>query len=86
MSDPGAAPVVELRGVDVPPFYAGLIGRQAMELRRAGRVVIPMHFDCFAENTIDPQEFLRLLGDAPAIKPVVMKFNESYLYTRPADQ
>jgi aspartate/methionine/tyrosine aminotransferase len=33
-----------LRGADVPPFYAGLIGRQATELRRLGREVIPMHF------------------------------------------
>ena len=35
---------VPLRGVDVPPFYAGKIGRAAAELARAGRSVIPMHF------------------------------------------
>jgi len=49
------------------------------------RVVIPMHFDCFAENTIDPNLFLQALGETPAIKPVVMKFNESYVYTRPSE-
>ncbi len=46
------------------------------------RVVIPMHYDCFAENTIDPQEFLRALGETPGIRPVVMKFNDLYLYSR----
>ena len=33
-----------LRGADVPPFYAGQIGRLAGEMRRAGRTIIPMHF------------------------------------------
>jgi aspartate/methionine/tyrosine aminotransferase len=37
-------PVVALRGVDVPPFYAGIIAREAAALRRLGRSVIPMHF------------------------------------------
>jgi aspartate/methionine/tyrosine aminotransferase len=32
------------RGIDVPPFYAGQISRQAMKLARAGREIIPMHF------------------------------------------
>ena len=35
---------VALRGVDVPPFYAGKIGRRAAELGRLGREIIPMHF------------------------------------------
>lgn len=33
-----------MRGVSIPPFYAGLIGRRASELARAGRAVIPMQF------------------------------------------
>ena len=49
------------------------------------RVVIPMHFDCFAENTIDPNLFLQALGETPAIKPVRMKFNESYVYARSSE-
>lgn len=32
------------RGVDVPPFYAGQIAREATKLARAGREIIPMHF------------------------------------------
>ena len=46
------------------------------------RVVIPMHYDCFVENTIDPQAFLHALSETPTIKPVLMKFNESYVYSR----
>jgi len=32
------------RGIDVPPFYAGQIARDAARLARAGREIIPMHF------------------------------------------
>jgi aspartate/methionine/tyrosine aminotransferase len=43
-TDAPAALAVPPRGVDVPPFYAGIIAREAAALRRAGRSVIPMHF------------------------------------------
>src|ERR1700733_10008096 len=39
------------RGIDVPPFYAGQISREAMKLARAGRAIIPMHF---GQPTIGP--------------------------------
>jgi aspartate/methionine/tyrosine aminotransferase len=39
------------RGVDVPPFYAGQISREATKLARAGREIIPMHF---GQPTIGP--------------------------------
>ena len=39
------------RGVDVPPFYAGQIAREASKLARAGREIIPMHF---GQPTIGP--------------------------------
>jgi aspartate/methionine/tyrosine aminotransferase len=39
------------RGIDVPPFYAGQIAREAMKLARSGREVIPMHF---GQPTIGP--------------------------------
>ena len=41
-----AAPAkpLTLRGVDVPPFYAGKIGQRAAALGRMGREIIPMHF------------------------------------------
>jgi aspartate/methionine/tyrosine aminotransferase len=41
---PGPGAALPPRGVDVPPFYTGKIGRQAADLARAGRSVIPMHF------------------------------------------
>jgi L-ascorbate 6-phosphate lactonase len=48
----------------------------------APRVVIPMHYDCFRENTIDPQRFFDALTGTPGTRPVLMKFNESYVYSR----
>ncbi len=39
------------RGVDVPPFYAGQIAREAVKLARAGREIVPMHF---GQPTIGP--------------------------------
>jgi aspartate/methionine/tyrosine aminotransferase len=39
------------RGIDVPPFYAGQISREAMKLARTGREIIPMHF---GQPTIGP--------------------------------
>ena len=39
------------RGIDVPPFYAGQIAREAMKLARSGREIVPMHF---GQPTIGP--------------------------------
>lgn len=39
-----AQPATSMRGADIPPFYAGEIGRQAAALQRAGRRIIAMHF------------------------------------------
>src|ERR1700691_848659 len=39
------------RGIEVPPFYAGQIAREAMKLAQAGREIIPMHF---GQPTIGP--------------------------------
>lgn len=33
-----------MRGADIPPFYAGEIGRQAASLQRQGRRIVAMHF------------------------------------------
>ncbi|HXQ30782.1 MAG TPA: aminotransferase class I/II-fold pyridoxal phosphate-dependent enzyme [Steroidobacteraceae bacterium] len=41
---PATAPAVRPRGADVAPFYTSLVARQAADLSRAGRPVIPMHF------------------------------------------
>jgi aspartate/methionine/tyrosine aminotransferase len=34
----------QVRGTVVPPFYAGEIAREAAQLARAGRDIVPMHF------------------------------------------
>jgi aspartate/methionine/tyrosine aminotransferase len=35
---------IPLRGVDVPPFYAAVIGKQLFQMQRAGHAVIAMNF------------------------------------------
>lgn len=46
-------------------------------------VVIPMHYDLIAENTIDPEAFLRILGSEHlASKPVLMGYGETYTYRK----
>lgn len=46
-------------------------------------VVIPMHYDLIAENTIDPEAFLRILGSEHlASKPVLLKYGETYTYRK----
>lgn len=45
-----------MRGVDVPPFYAGEIGRQAASLQRSGRRIVAMHF---GQPTLGPPSAVR---------------------------
>ncbi len=44
MNEPERAGGPPMRGVDIPPFYAGEIGRRAALRARAGLPVFPMHF------------------------------------------
>lgn len=44
------------------------------------KVVIPMHYDCFVENTIDPQEFVDRLNPSLRSRVVLMEFGGKYLY------
>ena len=44
------------------------------------KIVIPCHYDCFADRTIDPKEFVRLLKRNPDIKPVVIQYKGFYMY------
>lgn len=45
-----------MRGAEIPPFYAGEIGRQAAALQRAGRRIIAMHF---GQPTLGPPPAVR---------------------------
>jgi len=50
------------------------------------RVVIPMHYGMFAENTADPYLFVRDLRDQEAgVRPVVMAVGSVYLYVQPVE-
>jgi len=44
------------------------------------KVVIPMHYDCFVENTIDPRNFIDALNPRLRDKVVLMKYGGEYIY------
>ena len=54
MSGAGGGGPLAARGAEIPPFYAGRIGRRAADLRRAGRSIIAMHFGQPTEGTPPP--------------------------------
>jgi L-ascorbate 6-phosphate lactonase len=44
------------------------------------QIVIPCHYDCFADRTIDPQEFVVLLQNEPGIETVIIPYKGLYIY------
>ena len=44
------------------------------------KIAIPCHYDCFANRTIDPNEFTRLLQNEPTIKTIIIPYNGIYIY------
>jgi len=44
------------------------------------KIVIPCHYDCFKNRTIDPQVFVDMFRDEPGIKPVVIDYMGKYIY------
>jgi L-ascorbate 6-phosphate lactonase len=44
------------------------------------KVVIPCHYDCFSDRTIDPQRFVELFKEITDIKPVVIPYKGIYVY------
>lgn len=63
--------------------YAGRRPDHALVFGRAAGVkaVIPTHYSCFRSRTIDPSEFLAVFEDESEIVPVVVPYNEMYLYS-----
>ena len=45
------------------------------------RVVIPCHYGCFKNRTIQPEEFSRLFSLEEEFKPLVLPYNESVVYS-----
>lgn len=46
------------------------------------KVVIPSHYGCFSDRTIDPQRFVQLFKDEPKIKPIVIPYKGFYIYRK----
>ena len=46
------------------------------------KVVIPSHYDCFKDRTIDTRKFTALFRDTPDIKPVVIPYKGVYIYRK----
>jgi len=44
------------------------------------KIVIPCHYDCFSDRTIDPQKFVQLFKDTLEIKPVVIPYKGVYIH------
>jgi len=44
------------------------------------KVVIPCHYDCFKDRTIDPQKFVQLFKETLDIKPIIIPYKGVYLY------
>lgn len=45
------------------------------------KIVIPCHYDCFKNRTIDPSKFTDLFVDTPEIKPIVIRYAGSYIHS-----
>jgi L-ascorbate 6-phosphate lactonase len=60
----------------------------AYKLARAIRpkIVIPCHYDCFADRTIDPERFIRLFEGEKEIQPIVIQYKGTYIYRAAEDK
>lgn len=44
------------------------------------KIVIPCHYDCFSDRTIDPQKFIQLFKETPSIRPIAIPYKGVYIY------
>ena len=44
------------------------------------KIVIPCHYECFKNRTIDPKIFAEMFKDIPDIKPVIIEYMGKYIY------
>ena len=47
------------------------------------KIVIPCHYDCFADRTIDPHVFADLFTGTSGIQVVIIDYNGHYIYKSP---
>ena len=45
------------------------------------KFVIPCHYDCFENRTINPSRFTDLFVDTPEIKPIVIRYADKYIHS-----
>ncbi len=70
------------------PIIGDFRGRQprdayAFSLILRPKIVIPCHYDCFADRTIDPRVFADLFTGTSGIQVVIIDYNGHYLYKSP---
>lgn len=46
------------------------------------KIAIPCHYDCFADRTIDPEEFVKLFKNEHEIRPIVIPYKEIYIHKK----
>jgi L-ascorbate 6-phosphate lactonase len=46
------------------------------------KVVIPAHYDCFRDRTIDPKVFAQLFEHEPGIEPIIIPYKGFYIYKK----
>jgi L-ascorbate 6-phosphate lactonase len=44
------------------------------------KIVIPCHYGCFADRTIEPERFVQLFRNEKEIKPVIIPYKGTYIY------
>jgi len=85
--EPVLMPVARIRpDIAIFPIIGDYPGRKPEDAFRFARIVrpkivIPSHYECFANRTIDPEEFTRLFADTSEIRPVVIGYAEKYLHS-----
>ncbi|MEM3871576.1 MAG: MBL fold metallo-hydrolase [Nitrososphaeria archaeon] len=45
------------------------------------KIVIPSHYNCFKDRTIDPKRFIKLFKEEQKIRPVVIPYKGVYIYS-----
>ncbi len=44
------------------------------------KIVIPCHYHCFSDRTIDPQKFIELIKEIPYLKAILIPYKGTYIY------
>jgi L-ascorbate 6-phosphate lactonase len=72
--------------IAILPIVGDFPGRKPEDALRIARIlksriVIPSHYGCFKNRTIDPQVFVDMFKDDPGIKPIAIDYMGKYIYS-----